>query len=152
MKQKVSKHFTYDEFECKCGCGTMQIDAQFLQSLEQLRELIGVPIHVTSGYRCPEHPETIKRPNSYHVQGMAADIYAPDMDLLDLYFAAERIGNFRNGGIGLYTYHPQLGKPGFIHTDIRQQYARWGHITRYGGDVGIYTSLVSSVRYHLEPH
>ena len=43
--------------------------------LDPLRERWGVPIHVNSGYRCPELNKIVGgAENSYHLRGMAADI------------------------------------------------------------------------------
>lgn len=43
--------------------------------LDPLRERWGVPIYVTSGYRCPELNKLVGgAAQSYHLRGMAADI------------------------------------------------------------------------------
>ena len=45
--------------------------------LDPLRELWGLPIRVTSGYRCPELNEEVNGvEDSYHMDGCAADISA----------------------------------------------------------------------------
>ena len=44
--------------------------------LDALRKLYGSPIKINSGYRCDEHPETLKRPTSSHAVGEAVDIEA----------------------------------------------------------------------------
>ena len=46
--------------------------------LERVRNLLSVPVHVTSGYRSPKLNSAIGGAwNSQHVQGLAADIKAP---------------------------------------------------------------------------
>lgn len=46
--------------------------------LEQVRMRLGVPVIVSSGYRCPELNRQVKgRPNSQHLTGQAADFIAP---------------------------------------------------------------------------
>jgi len=50
--------------------------------LEQVRELIGAPIHVTSGYRCKNVNDAIgSKETSQHRNGTAADFKVPTKDL-----------------------------------------------------------------------
>lgn len=50
------------------------------QLLEQVRKMVGRPITITSGYRCPELNKAVGgQPNSQHMQGCAADIRALHM-------------------------------------------------------------------------
>ncbi len=60
---------------CTCGkCdGAAKMSQSFMLKLQRLRDAFG-PLTVTSGYRCPQHPETMARPNSYHAKGRAADL------------------------------------------------------------------------------
>lgn len=47
--------------------------------LQPLRIAYGGPIHITSGYRCPELNRLVGGvPSSQHVKGEAADCYVPD--------------------------------------------------------------------------
>ena len=51
------------------------------QALDPLREAIGSPIVVSSGYRCPDlNTHVGGSPTSYHMLGLAADIYPLDFD------------------------------------------------------------------------
>lgn len=53
--------------------------------LEILREHIGAPIIVTSGYRCPYLNNAIGgSPHSAHIAGLAADIHTPAMTIKEL--------------------------------------------------------------------
>lgn len=73
------KHFTIDEFECKCGCGQNAIKRTFVHRLDQLRELAGFPFVINSGYRCADHPaEAAKDTPGQHTAGLAADIAVSD--------------------------------------------------------------------------
>lgn len=46
--------------------------------LEEVRTLLGFPIHINSGYRCSKVNKGIGgKPTSSHVQGLAADIKCP---------------------------------------------------------------------------
>lgn len=69
------KYFNRDEFACTCGCGTNYIQDGFIFTLDKLREACGFPFQITSGYRCPDHPEEAKKEApGQHNAGLAADI------------------------------------------------------------------------------
>lgn len=71
---KKIKHFTKDEFKCRCGCG-IKMDREFVLRLDSLRERLGSVLIVTSGYRCAEYNKKIGgSPNSKHIQGLAVDL------------------------------------------------------------------------------
>jgi hypothetical protein len=54
--------------------------------LDPLRESVGLPIRVSSGYRSPELNRRIRgAPDSQHVRGMAADLQASGVRVLDLF-------------------------------------------------------------------
>ena len=68
--------------------------------LDPLREQWGLPIRVTSGYRCPElNDEVGGVEGSYHMEGCAADISATDparnVELMSLIRAMHLIGRIR---------------------------------------------------------
>jgi len=70
--------FTPSEMACKCGkCGGVaDMDHDFMTKLQMMRNLLG-PLEITSGYRCPSHPDEIRKPApGAHAQGKAADILA----------------------------------------------------------------------------
>lgn len=74
------KYFTMNEFECHCGCrmpdsARANIVTLVEQVLDPVREKLGMPIKVNSGYRCPRHNEEVLGVrNSQHMKGEAADI------------------------------------------------------------------------------
>ena len=56
--------------------------------LEPVRNHFGVPIHISSGYRCTALNKAVGgAPKSQHMKGQAADIYinAPPLTLRDIY-------------------------------------------------------------------
>ena len=69
------KYFDRSEFDCKFT-GNNEMDEDFLERLDALREACGFPFHITSGYRDPVgHPiEAKKTVGGTHAQGIAADI------------------------------------------------------------------------------
>lgn len=52
--------------------------ARTAQGLEAVRTRLGVPVVISSGYRCPELNRAVRgQPNSQHLVGEAADFIAP---------------------------------------------------------------------------
>lgn len=114
---RIAKHFYLDEFQCPC-CHLVRLHPFLLQKLKGLRYKIQKPVIITSGYRCLNYNDLVGGvKNSYHLSGMAVDIYIPELPLPELLKVAEEI-NF--SGIG---YYPQNN---FLHLDIRPAgHARW---------------------------
>ena len=113
----LSFHFSRSEFACPC-CGELVIDMELIDQLERLRFLVGKPIIILSGYRCPKHNREVGgAPTSQHLYGRAADIRVEGMSSLELFLEALRC---EFGGIGLY--------PNFVHVDVRREPFRalWG--------------------------
>ena len=74
IKEKGIKHFKAKEFVCK-HCGKVIIDSRLIELAERLREHLGKPLVITSGYRCPEHNRRVGGvPDSPHVKGLALDV------------------------------------------------------------------------------
>lgn len=69
------KYFTKEEFACPCGNCENKISDKFISLLDELREFLGKPLIINSGYRCEEHNKKIGgRETSAHLSGLAADI------------------------------------------------------------------------------
>lgn len=119
-EQRLEDHFRAGEFACK-HCGAMKVDTALVDGLESMRALAGVPITITSGYRCPNHPESLRNPDSQHVLGKAADIRVANMPVLLMYRLAEQVLTFEQGGIGIYPGE------GFIHVDTGPK-RRWARV------------------------
>lgn len=70
-----SGYFQRSEFACKCGCGTNRVKQELIDTLNAVREELGVPVTVTSGTRCAKHNAAVGGvANSNHITGEAADI------------------------------------------------------------------------------
>jgi len=127
LNRKLSRNFKLKELVCPCcGQGEQYISPLLVTALQEFRDFIGVPIHVLSGYRCPKHNKSIGgAEHSKHLKGIAADITFSLPSFLDMpkaiamYFLAEEIHDFCNGGIGIYLDQNS------IHVDVREQRARW---------------------------
>lgn len=113
---KDGKYFRVKEFVCR-GSGKNLIKQELIDKLDALREDFGQPIIVTSGYRSPEYNKKIGgAPNSTHMQGIAADITARDLDrLYELCLKHfDAVGDGR--------------KKGFCHVDLRSdKIRRWDY-------------------------
>ena len=104
-------NFKPEEFECQCGCGENNIDMKLVEIMDSVRELVGFPMRVNSGYRCEKHNKSIGGADkSEHLLGRACDISATDgMKKFKLVDAAIKCGIHR-----VFIYNT------FIHFDITQ--------------------------------
>ena len=107
------KYFTPAEFQCT-HTGHTDMNDQFLDKLDQLREACGFPFTITSGYRDPSHPVEMAKPKARrgkgtHCLGIAADIaVSGGTQRYDIINQALRLGF---NGIGVAK--------SFIHVDTR---------------------------------
>lgn len=122
-KQKLGKFFSTVEFSCQCNkttCVEQMISQELIDRLDKVREELGSPLTITSGYRCEEHQADLRKnikgaaKTSQHTEGKAADVRAADMDklltLLEKHFKA--IGIAKN----------------FYHVDLRDdKIRRWNY-------------------------
>lgn len=110
---QLTENFNLKEFQCSC-CGTVKIDPELVRRLQAMRDELGVPIIVNSGYRCPAHNKAVGgAKDSQHLVGKAADITARDLPRLML--LAEKY--FHDQGLGLYK--------NYVHVDVRGTRVRW---------------------------
>lgn len=71
------QYFKVDEFKCP-DCGEVKIAAGLVLLLDILRSVLGVPIHINSGYRCAKRNKAVGgAERSRHMLGCAADIAQP---------------------------------------------------------------------------
>jgi len=65
----LTANFSKSEIACRCGkCkGGGRISPDLMERLQTMRTALGKPITITSGIRCRQHPESIKRPTSSHI-------------------------------------------------------------------------------------
>mgnify|MGYP003651344930 FL=1 len=116
----MTKNFSKEEFDCNDG-SEMNIAiyhnmVKVANQLQILRNYIGKPITINSGYRSEEYNASIKGSSkkSQHVMGRAADITVKGMTPLAVHTTIELLidkGDMLQGGLGLYD--------SFVHYDIR---------------------------------
>ena len=112
-------NFKEREFGCRCGqCDDLPHPDRIRHlawALQKIRDKVGCPLKVTSGYRCADRNRAIGgAPASKHVQCYAADIKPvgkPVSDLFDAIQALRDAGEIPQGGLGKYT--------SWAHYDIR---------------------------------
>ena len=88
------KWFKEKEFACKC-CGQLplstgsgqapreNVKALVSEVLDPVREKLGMPVVVNSGYRCEKHNKDVGGVrNSQHLRGEAADVSCADLSRL----------------------------------------------------------------------
>ena len=105
----LARDFTAAEFACK-HCGRAGVRFGLVEALQGLRDRLGAPLIVTSGYRCADHPvERHKAAPGRHTEGIAADITGPP--LVDIWRALADFPEF--AGVGVAPHQ------NYIHVDIR---------------------------------
>lgn len=121
-KTALTKNFTRDEFECQCKkCDAQMIDLELVDKLQSIRDVLGVKLKVTSGYRCISHNAKVHgSSHSKHLYGFAADWRTLDRVVnpvaLGIIAAAQGFG-----AVGIYWHD----KAAIVHTDTRGGKATW---------------------------
>ena len=121
----LTQNFSLREFRCKDGTDVPEElldNVQLLaENLQKLRDRLGAPITVISGYRSPAYNRRVggvKR--SQHLLATAADIkvrnHSP-ADVQGIVISMIKSGELHQGGVGVY--------PSFLHYDVRGRAARW---------------------------
>ena len=121
MREKISKHFYRDEFECKCGCGFDTVDATLLELLENVRNYFGSSVTINSACRCKDHNLAVGGGvNSQHLLGRASDIVVEGVTSVRVYHYIDT--NYPDQyGMGIYDT--------FVHIDSRNRKGRWDKTT-----------------------
>lgn len=109
------RHFKIEEFDCKC-CGKNEMQDNFIDKLDALREFCQFPLIVSSGYRCPTYNDRISTTGLHgpHTTGRAVDFAIAGSKAHRLLMQAFRLNGF--SGIGIN----QKGLGRFIHLDDLQ--------------------------------
>lgn len=113
---KITPNFTLQEFNTRnapLSLSTQRSIEYLAHRLQVLRDLIGAPITIESGYRSPSHNKEVGgSDDSYHLTGMAADI---PIECIPLQMREKLWGTW-SGGMGVYPKH--------VHLDIGPK-RRW---------------------------
>jgi len=119
----LSKYFDKSEMVCRCGCGQLDMNNQFISLLDLAREYSNTPFVINSGYRCTNYNAEVNgKPDSAHTKGMAADIKAENSAKRFKIIKGLMKAGFNRIGIGF--------DGGFIHVDSdgsKDKEVIWGY-------------------------
>lgn len=128
--QKLAPNFTVGELVSSGGvpADVARISPALVRCLQALRDRVGRPVLISSGYRSWARNVAVYRGRtptaSRHCSGQAADISVAGMSGLDLAKAAlDACG--RNIGVGIGAT--------FAHVDVRGTWARWSYASGEAG-------------------
>lgn len=108
---KLSKNFKVKEFACRSGSQVVFIDDYLYSILDILRNKLGKPVVITSGYRTPEwNAKCNGAKYSYHMRGMAADIRVDGVSPKEL---AKKLDEIVPDECGIIVYKS------WVHFDVR---------------------------------
>lgn len=121
---KLSKNFTLSEFASHDGApfppDVLTNLQELAKNLQALRDYLGCPLKINSGYRSPAHNKAVGgAEKSQHVLGKAADISCNKYTPEQVHAAIQHLiktGKMQDGGLGRYD--------SFIHYDIHTP-RRW---------------------------
>ena len=108
--------FSPAEIACR-GTGAIKINTDAMDKLQTLRNRLGKPLIVRSGYRSPSHNKAVGGAKaSKHMDGAAFDIAMSNHDPVAFEAAARAVGFL---GFGFYP------RSGFVHVDLGPA-RQWG--------------------------
>ena len=126
----MTKNFKLEEFNCKSGAPmplSVRVNIERLaNNLQALRDEIGKPITITSGYRSVEHTRALMKRgvktslNSQHVLGTAADFKVAGLSPKHVATVIEVLiaeGKMEEGGLKAYR--------SWVHYDCAGHRRRW---------------------------
>ena len=121
----LSKNFKKSEFKCHDGTSVpdelMPNLRELVKNLQIIRDYIGKPVHVISGYRTPKYIRRIGGARkSQHMKAKAADLRVKGMsshELREIIINLIKEKKIKKGGVGIYK--------SFVHYDVRGWNARW---------------------------
>ena len=116
--KKVGQHFKVREFACKDGSQVVFIDSYLVAILDILRNQVGKPVIINSGYRTPTRNKAVGGAKySYHMRGMAADIRVEGMTAKEI---ANKLNKITPNECGIIVYNT------WVHIDTRTKKYRKG--------------------------
>ena len=116
---RLTKNFELEEFACKDGTAVpkryYENCKELAENLQVLRDSLGVPLEVLSGFRTVKHNKKIGgAPASFHLTASAVDLKASSLPTYKIYMRILKLmadGKMKKGGLKCY--------PTWVHYDIR---------------------------------
>ena len=59
MADMITPNFSVNEMACRCGCGTSEMEDDFMRMLQELRDQMQGPLRVSSGRRYDHHNDAV---------------------------------------------------------------------------------------------
>ena len=110
--KNIGKYFKVREFACRDGSQVVFVDNYLVSILDALRNKIGKPVIITSGYRTPGWNKKYDGAKySYHMRGMAADIRVNGISAKEL---ANKLNAIIPEECGIIVYK------NWVHFDVRK--------------------------------
>jgi LysM repeat protein len=113
---ELSDNFTLIEFASRDGADSVLLHPRLIELVQTIRQELAVPLVIQSGYRTPAHNAKVGgASNSFHTQGMAADVWARDAGRTGMLVTIETLARkLRVGGLKRYRtfVHVDVGPPG----------------------------------------
>jgi len=101
---QLEKNFRLQEFVCKCGCGKVILNLPGIKALQKIRDALGAPLNIASGYRCDSYNKRIGgSTNSNHPKGKAYDVKCSSKSVYQIAKEAYKAGFT---GIGISDNKP----------------------------------------------
>jgi len=125
----ITKNFSIEEFQCKCGCNMPEFVKknviELAENLQIIRDEVG-RLDLTNAYRCKDHNSDVGgSTSSQHLVGKAADVKSKSIkpkEMAQIVNDLMKNEKIKTGGIGIYNT--------FTHIDIRGVRARWSKTTK----------------------
>ena len=113
----LTTNFSKREFACPCGCKADNISPWLVQSLQDVRDEIEIPMRITSGVRCEMHNAAVGgKAHSAHVPVAQNDEHGVVGRAVDISCKASRDRHILLGV--LYRHFGRIGLGhDFIHVD-----------------------------------
>lgn len=116
----TAEHFSPHEFASK-GNGKVHVSRRMIDALDQVREAVGHPLRITSGYRDPQQNRRVGGARqSRHMVGDAVDIDITGLSDTQRYFLMWHL--LAQGFTSFGSYEKS-----FIHADMRPLARVWHH-------------------------
>jgi zinc D-Ala-D-Ala carboxypeptidase len=90
---KLSRNLQLREFASKCGSNQVLIHPALIVAFQAIRDSIGKPIRINSGYRSPSHNAKVGGASeSLHTKGMAMDLSSDFATPAEIQAIADSLG------------------------------------------------------------
>lgn len=129
--EQVTPNFKLSEMEFsdKVPDALLNNAYEVLKNLQVLRDHVGKPCKIISGYRSPERNKAVGgATKSQHMEGNAVDVKIDGLtghQIADIVEKLIKEGKMKEGGVGRYGDKDKVSDRSWCHYDTRGVKARW---------------------------